>query len=197
MTKILAIAGSYRKGGIVDQAVEVAVQEARRRGAEIDVVQLRDFPIGFCTNCRECTQMPGEAPGECIQRDGMSELVAKIEAADAFILASPTNVYAVTALFKRFMERLVVYSYWPWSKAAPALRKKRRTKKALVITSWAAPSLLGRLFFSSVKGLKTTATMIGAKVVSDVCIGLAARAPNATLGAGDVRLIERAMRLVV
>ena len=39
MTKILAIAGSYRKGGITDQAVEVAAREAREHGAEIEVVQ--------------------------------------------------------------------------------------------------------------------------------------------------------------
>ena len=197
MTKILAIAGSYRKDGIIDQAVDAAAQGARRRGAEVDVVQLREFPIEFCRNCRECTQEPGEAPGECIQRDGMRELVAKIEAADAYILASPTNVYAVTALFKRFMERLVVYSYWPWGAPAPKLRKKRRTKKALVITSSAAPSLLGRLFFTSVRGLKATATMIGVKVVRDVWIGLAAGTPHARLGVSDVRRIERAMRLVV
>jgi len=197
MTKILAIAGSYRKDGITDQAVDVAVQEARRRGADVDVVQLRDCPIEFCRNCRECTQVPGEAPGDCVLHDAMRELVAKIEAADAFILASPTNVYTVTALFKRFMERLVAYSYWPWGTPAPKLRKTRGTKTALVITSSAAPALLGRLFFTSVKALKAAATMIGAKTVGNVCIGLAAGTPKATLGARAARRIERAMRLVV
>ena len=155
MTKILAIAGSYRKGGITDQAVEFAAREAREHGAEIEVVQLRDYPIEFCRNCRECTQLPGAAPGACVLDDGMRDLVAKIEAADAYILASPTNVYAVTALFKRFMERLIVYAYWPWGAAAPKLRKTRATKRAIVITSSAAPALIGRLFFGSVKGLKS------------------------------------------
>ena len=158
MTKILAIAGSYRKDGIIDQAIQIGAQQAQERGAEVEVVQLRDYPIEFCRNCRECTQLPGDAPGECVLRDGMRELVAKIEAADAFILASPTNVYAVTALFKRFMERLVVYAYWPWGAPAPKLRKSRATKRALVVTSSAAPALIGRLFFGSVKGLKAMAT---------------------------------------
>ena len=193
MTKILAIAGSYRKDGIIDQAIQIAARQAQARGAEVEVVQLREYPIEFCRNCRECTQLPGNAPGECVLGDGMRELVAKIEAADGFILASPTNVYAVTALFKRFMERLVVYSYWPWGAPAPKLRKKPATKKALVITSSAAPALIGRLFFGSVKGLKATATLIGAKRVRDVCIGLAAKAPDARLGASDVRRIERAV----
>ena len=108
-------------------------------------MQLRDYPIEFCRNCRECTQLPGVAPGACVLDDGMRDLVAKIEAADAYILASPTNVYAVTALFKRFMERLIVYAYWPWGAAAPKLRKKLATKRAIAITSSAAPVLLGRL----------------------------------------------------
>ena len=197
MTKILAIAGSYRKGGITDQAVEVAAREAREHGAEIEVVQLRDYPIEFCRNCRECTQLPGVAPGACVLDDGMRDLVAKIEAADAYILASPTNVYAVTALFKRFMERLIVYAYWPWGAAAPKLRKKLATKRAIVITSSAAPALIGRLFFGSIKGLKSSATMIGAKPVRDVCIGLASKTRDARLGVSDARRIERAVQAVV
>jgi NAD(P)H-dependent FMN reductase len=197
MTKILAIAGSYRKDGIIDQAIRIGTRQAQARGAEVEVVQLRDYPIEFCRNCRECTQLPGDAPGECVLRDGMRELIEKIEAADAFILASPTNVYAVTALFKRFMERLVVYSYWPWGAPAPKFRQCRATKKALVITSSAAPALIGRLFFGSAKGLKTTATLIGAKPMHAVCIGLAAKVPDARLGARDVRRIERAVAALV
>ena len=197
MTKILAIAGSYRKDGFIDQAIHIAVQQAQEHGDEVEAVQLRDYPIEFCRNCRECTQLPGDSPGECVLRDGMRDLVAKIEATDAFILASPTNVYAVTALFKRFMERLVVYAYWPWGAPAPKLRKSRATKRALIITSSAAPALIGRLFFGSVKGLRATAALIGAKPVRDVCIGLAAKAPDARLGASDARRIERAVAVIV
>ena len=139
--KVLAIAGSYRDGGIIDQAVDVAVRIARNAGAEVDVVRLRDYPIEFCRNCRECTQAPGDAPGECVLNDGMRELVRRIEAADAYILASPTNVYATTALFRRFMERLIVYVDWPWGARAPRLRNKTPGKRALVIASAVAPSV--------------------------------------------------------
>jgi multimeric flavodoxin WrbA len=41
----------------------------------------------------------------------MATLTQKIETADGIVLASPTNFYTVAALFKRFMERLVVYAY--------------------------------------------------------------------------------------
>jgi hypothetical protein len=95
------------------------------------------------------------------------------------------------------MERLIVYAYWPWGAAAPKLRKKLATKRAIVITSSAAPALIGRLFFGSIKGLKSSATMIGAKPVRDVCIGLASKTRDARLGVSDARRIERAVRAVV
>jgi multimeric flavodoxin WrbA len=107
------------------------------------------------------------------------------------VLASPTNFYTVTALFKRFMERLVVYAYWPWGAHGPQFRRKDASKKALVIASAAAPGIVGRLFYSTIKQLKATAKTIGADSTS-LFIGLAAGAPNTHLSAADARRIERA-----
>jgi multimeric flavodoxin WrbA len=172
MFQLLAVNGSYRENGAIDQAVEVAVQTAAEAGAAVEVIHLRDFPIEFCRNCRQCTQAPGDEPGECVQQDGMRELIQKIEAADGFILASPTNFSSVTALFKRFMERLVVYAYWPWGSHAPKFRKKNPTKRAILIASCAAPGILGRFSYTTVKQLRMTAKTIGAKPVASVFVGL-------------------------
>jgi multimeric flavodoxin WrbA len=172
MTRLLAINGSYREDGAIDQAVEVAAKTAVEAGATIEIICLRDFPIEFCRNCRQCTQLPGEFPGECVHQDGMRDLIQKIEAADGYILASPTNFTSVTAVFKRFMERLVVYAYWPWGSHAPILRKKNATKRAILIASSAAPGLMGRMIYATVKQLKMTATTIGAKSAGSIFIGL-------------------------
>ena len=99
--RILIINGSYREDGITDQAIEAASVALRASGAELEAVLLRDYPIEFCLNCRECTQQPGNSPGKCVLQDGMGELIDKIEQADGFILASPTNFGSVTAVFKR------------------------------------------------------------------------------------------------
>jgi multimeric flavodoxin WrbA len=171
MTKLLAVNGSYRENGVMDQAVELAAQTITEAGATIEVIHLRDFPIEFCRNCRHCTQVPGESPGECVQQDGMRELIQKIEAADGYILASPTNFYSVTALFKRFMERLVVYTYWPWGTRAPKSRTKIATKKAILIASSAAPGFMGRMLYATVDQLKLTAKTIGAKPIGSVFVG--------------------------
>jgi len=171
---ILVVNGSYRDDGVIDRMVEVAVATLQNAGAAVEQVRLRDYPIEFCLNCRACTQQPGEAPGVCVLEDGMGELVEKIERADAFILASPTNFGSVTAVFKRFMERLVAYAYWPWDKPYPKFRKAGLAqKKAMLISSSAAPSWMGRWLFGTGRQLDMAAKTIGAKSVGTLFTGLA------------------------
>ena len=161
MTKVLAINGSYRDDGITDKAVDSLIQELEAAGAEVEYIQLREYPIEFCLNCRECTQQAGKAPGKCVLNDGLNKLVDKIEQADAFIFASPTNFGSVTALYKRFMERLVVYGYWPWGEKFPKFRKANvKKKKALLVSSSAAPGIMGRWLFGTTSQLKKTAAIM-------------------------------------
>jgi multimeric flavodoxin WrbA len=178
---LLAIGGSYRSGGITDQAIDAVVQAATAAGARVDVVQLRDYPIEFCRNCRACSQAPGDAPGTCVLDDRMQELIDRIEVADGYILASPTNFYSVTALFKRFMERLVPYAWWPWGAPMPKFRKRHATKPAVLIAACAAPGVIGRLVFATLKHLRMTAKTIGAKPVGSLFIGLASREEHPVL----------------
>jgi NAD(P)H-dependent FMN reductase len=176
MTRVLAINGSYRDDGITDQIVETMAQAVAAAGGEIEVVQLRNYPIEFCLNCRECTQHPGTAPGQCVHSDGMAALIDKIEFADAYILASPTNFSSVTAVFKRFMERLVVYAYWPWGTATPKFHKAGLPlKKAVLVTSSAAPGILGRWMFATRGQLNMTARTIGAAAIGTIYPGLIAK----------------------
>lgn len=173
MKKILAISASYRQDGITDQTVEALRQAVEALDGEVEVVKLRERPLLFCRNCRECTQHPGEEPGCCPLPDGMQELIDRIESADGYILASPTNFGAATALFKRFMERLVVYAYWPWDMNGPRYRKRKAPrKKAVLISSCAAPGVLGRYFFATRKQLRMTAKTIGADTVGTIFTGL-------------------------
>ena len=176
MIKILAINGSYRDDGITDQTVCALAQEIVTAGAEVEVIFLRNYPIEFCLNCRACTQLPGAAPGGCVIHDGMQDLIDKIERADCYILAAPTNFGSVTAIFKRFMERLAVYAYWPWEMNGPQYRKaKAPKKKALLISSCAAPGIFGRWLFGTNKQLKMTAKTIGAEVVGTLFTGMIAK----------------------
>lgn len=180
--RILAINGSYRSDGITDQAVDRLLAEAARLGADVEHVHLRDYPIEFCRNCRDCMQQPGDTPGDCVLHDGMADLIRRIERADAYVLAAPTNFFAVTALFKRFLERLAPYGYWPWGAKGPVYRKaKAAPKPAVIVSSCAAPALLGRLFYGTNQSLKMAASAIGGKIVGRLLTGLAAQEPGQAL----------------
>jgi multimeric flavodoxin WrbA len=180
--RILAINGSYRDGGVTDLAVDNVLEHLQSLNADVEHIKLRNYPIEFCRNCRHCMQQPGDAPGTCVLNDGMADLVQKIEAADGYVFAAPTNFSSVTALFKRFSERLAVYGYWPWGKAAPVFRRaKMRQKPAVVISSCAAPGFLGRLTYVTNKSLRIAAKTIGAKVVGSIVTGLISQEPKPDL----------------
>lgn len=195
--RILAINGSYREGGITDQTLEVMRRTLTDSGHEVIVVPLRERDIGFCRNCRVCTQQPGPAPGRCVQEDAMAELIDQIETCDACILAAPTNFGAVNALFKRFMERLIVFAYWPWGSPAPKPRRNGGRKPTLLISSSAAPGVMGRWLFGSVKQLREAAKVIGGRVRGTCFTGLAATDPNLRLNARQRRKAARLARRLV
>lgn len=188
---ILAIDGSYRDDGFTDKVVVKLKEEIESLGEKVEIVNLRDYPIEFCLNCRECTQEPGDMPGECVQKDGMGNLISKIENADGYILASPTNFNSVTAVFKRFMERLVVYAYWPWGSHAPTFRKaKSKKKKSILVTSSAAPAILARIAYGTLGQLKTASKTIGAEPVGIICAGMVSKNREPNLSENIIRKIK-------
>jgi multimeric flavodoxin WrbA len=192
--KILAINGAYRRDGFTDRALQALSDAIERAGGELETVFLRDEDIAFCLNCRQCTQAPGTAPARCVQDDGMASLIERIEKADGLVFASPTNFGTVTAVFKRFMERLVVYGYWPWGAPAPQMRKAgQRRKPALLISSSAAPGIMARFAFSTRQQLKQTATTVGAEVRGALHAGLVG-GPSPSLTARQQARLDRLAR---
>jgi len=146
--KITAILGSYRKGGVTDSAVDEILSAAAECGAEVAKIYLTDKHIEYCTNCRACTQEPGQRHGQCPTVDDMRAILDELEQSDAIVIASPMNFGSVTAVTKKFMERLICFAYWPWGPAIPKIRDKRKTKLAVVVASSSAPSIISRLFNS-------------------------------------------------
>lgn len=192
--KILIINGSYRDDGITDQTLDIISEHLINKGAEIDSILLRDENFHFCLNCRECMQKKGNDPEPCVQIDAMAKIVEKLECADAYVLASPTNLGSATAIFKRFMERLSVYAYWPWGAPSPKYRKdnlKGERKKALIVSSSAAPGILARWFFSTIRQLKYTARIIGANHVGIINNGMIAKVQNTKLTDKEIKKIKK------
>jgi multimeric flavodoxin WrbA len=182
-SKVVAIVGSYRKDGVVDHAVAAVLAGARERGAETHIIHLTEQQIEFCTNCRQCCQTPGAERGKCQHNDAMESILAEIENADAVVLASPVNYYNATALFRRFLERLLGFNYWPWGKATPQPRNKWKPRKAVLIASAGMPGFLIPIFTGTAKALKLASHSLGAEPVGKLWIGLSAMTPHHELSA--------------
>lgn len=190
--KIVAIIGSYRKGGTTDLAVEAILEGAREKGAETHTIHLTGQHLEFCTNCRQCMQTPGPERGKCKQQDDLEPMLAEIAAADAIVLGSPVNLGNVTAIFRRFMERLIGAGYWPWGQLAPSARKIPVTRKAALVATSAMPGFLVPMVTGVGYALRTTAGMLGAKPVGSLYVGQVAKEQHYALPA---RVRERARRI--
>lgn len=185
--KVVGIVGSYRKGHTIDSAVSAVLEGAKEMGAETRKIYLLDKHIEFCTNCRTCTQEKDATRGKCARDDDLEEILNEIESADGVVLGSPINFFTVTAIMKRFIERLVAFAYWPWGVAAPRLRIKKPSKKAVIITSSACPAFVGRILMpNALSILKAAARSVGAKVVKKLHFGFIA-------GKKDQKLKEKAL----
>ncbi|NLV23980.1 MAG: flavodoxin family protein [Deltaproteobacteria bacterium] len=171
--KLVAIVGSYRREGIIHQAVEGVLRQTRESGHEIEIerIDLLDRQVKFCTNCRVCTQAAGEQPGLCILQDDMAGIIAAMAKADYLVLAAPVNCFNVTALFRCFLERLICFAYWPWGRRSPRVRSKRKDKRALLISSSAMPGPLQPFLSGAPRALKAAADLLGARTVAVLRLG--------------------------
>jgi multimeric flavodoxin WrbA len=192
ITKVVAIVGSYRKGGTIDDAVEAVLMGAREKGAVTQTIHLIDVPIGFCTNCRKCTLQPGSERGRCEQRDGLESTLLSIESASAVVLASPVNFNNVTAVYRRFLERTIGYTYKPLGRNTPKLRNLKPRMKAVLVASSGMPGFLIPLFTGAAKALHLSARMLGAKPVARLWIGHAHGDSHTVLSNNT---LERARRI--
>lgn len=181
--KVIAIVGTYRRGRVIDSAVDEELRGAREAGADTEKIMLLDRHIEFCSNCRACTQTDGQQRGRCAIQDDMDDILDTLDAADAYIFASPINFYSVTALMKRFIERLICYGFWPWGKPMPAMRNKKGRKAALLMTSSVCPAIIGRFVFgSTLRILKACADCLGAGSVRKLYFGMVACEADNCLG---------------
>ena len=172
---IIGVVGSYRKGGIVDSIVDAVLAGAAQSGASTRKIYLGDMHIEFCTNCRHCTQVEGTARGPCVIKDDLASLLDEIEHSDGIVLGAPVNYFNINALTRRFLERLIVYAYWPWSAHSPQLRVKDRGLKAVLVTATAMPAFLGRLLTGAPRALKLAAQSLGARPIATIFAGLIAQ----------------------
>ncbi|MGR9052548.1 MAG: flavodoxin family protein [Gammaproteobacteria bacterium] len=168
---VIAIVGSYRKGGAVDSAVDEILRELRLHGADTQKIYLIDRHIEFCSNCKTCMQTPGEARGRCIIDDDVNDILDAIERADSLVLGAPVNMNNVNAVTRAFMERCAGYGYWPWGEPMPEYRTKRPNKKSILVSASGAPAWLSRCLSGALPALKSLSKLLNAKPIGVLWLG--------------------------
>lgn len=101
--KILAFAGSLRKGSYNKKLVKIAVQGAENAGAEVTYIDLNDYPLPvYSSDIEEQEGLPENAIK-------IKELMVK---SDGFIIASPEYNSSISGALKNMID-------WASRKATP------------------------------------------------------------------------------
>jgi multimeric flavodoxin WrbA len=98
--KILAIAGSPRRGGNTDALLNQAIVGAQSVGAEVEKVILNWLKIAPCIECNRCFET-----GRCMVLDDYQAVLDKTLQADGIILAAPVFFMNVSGWAKAFIDR--------------------------------------------------------------------------------------------
>jgi len=95
MAKILAFAGSAREASVNKRLIGLAASEARNLGADVTIIDLRDYPVPIYD-------------GDLEEGEGVPENARKLRelmiASEGFMLASPEYNSAISPLMKNVLD---------------------------------------------------------------------------------------------
>ena len=106
--KILTICGSPRKG----ETFKV-LNSIKEEYPDIDyeILMLKDMNLKDCFGCYACIN---RGPEKCPLKDDRDVILKKMEDADGVVFATPTNTRHITALMKKFMDKLGYIAHRPY-----------------------------------------------------------------------------------
>lgn len=176
--KILAINGSRRKRGNTSILIETILSAAETAGAETETLFLGDYQLGACTGCEGCS-----TSWDCVIKDDYPDLIARLDEADALVLASPTYWYTVTSDMKRFIDRSYSLIQYPNSRQE-WIGKYQGTGK-LCVTAAVCEQHEEAMMGNTLTLLSDFSRDIGLALVDSVCVlgCFAAGSINADSGA--------------
>ena len=105
--KVIAFNGSPRKEWNTATLLGKALEGAKSRGAQTELIHLYELYYKGCISCFACKVKNGPSYGKCAVKDDLAQIFAKVEQADALIFGSPVYLESVTGEMHSFLERLV------------------------------------------------------------------------------------------
>lgn len=118
----------YNTSKVLDALVEGAYDQLEDRQYDdeinIEIIDLYDLDYKGCKSCFHCKKIDGKFYGQCPINDDLLELLPKLWASDAIVMASPIYFGNVTGQMRSFLERLIFPKY---VYGADSLAKKKTT----------------------------------------------------------------------
>ena len=105
MKKVIGIAGSPRRNGNSERALDSVLKGVEMAGNRIERIVVRDINVSPCNSCGGC-----HVNGMCVIDDDMQKMYPKFIEADGIIVASPLYFMGVSAQLKAFIDRF--QSFW-------------------------------------------------------------------------------------
>ena len=115
--KILVLNGSPRPNGETARMVNVFEKEAQEHGHQVDVINVCRMNIRGCLACEYCH---GKGNGQCVQKDDMQKIYAKLDEAEMLVLAAPIYYHGISGQLKCVIDRFYAALY---PKAPETLKK--------------------------------------------------------------------------
>lgn len=105
--RVVGINGSPRKDGNTAIILRTVFAELEKHGIQTELVQMAGSSVRGCLACYACFKNKNR---QCIQKDGINAIIAKMVEADGIILGSPVYFTDVTAEMKAFIDRVGLVS---------------------------------------------------------------------------------------
>ncbi|MFN3466348.1 MAG: flavodoxin family protein [Candidatus Brocadiales bacterium] len=175
--KLLAIAGSPRKGGNTDLLLEESMRTASQAGVETLLLRVSELKISPCTACGSCWKT-----GECVQQDDMQAVYAHLLDSHYIVIASPLYFMGVSAQLKALIDRcqtLWARRYMLKKELRPPLRSAQGQAQADQVRprglfiSTAALNKGDKIFQGSIQTVKALFHVLGVEYKGEIlCHGL-------------------------
>jgi len=101
--KVFVVSSTPRKDGNSDVLCDAFIKGAAEAGHTVDRVNLRDIDLKFCIGCFACQKSKEHL---CVLKDGVNELLPKMQEADVLVFATPVYFYDMAGQLKTFIDRL-------------------------------------------------------------------------------------------
>ena len=159
--KVLGIMGSPRRQSNTEILLDKALEGAREAGAEVEKVLVSELKISPCLEIYACRK-----DGNCVIKDDMKSLYAKLVEADHVILASPIFFYSVTSQAKAIIDRS--QALWVRRHELGMGKEDKRVRRGVFISVGATQGK--KLFDGAVLTVKYFFDAIGVEYSGDLLV---------------------------